>query len=101
MPAREVYGVEGGMTRASGPRPFGAGLRPLSRIATHRSVRTRRFDFREFESTIANPYKKGREAPFYMDGGEGGIRTHGGLRLNGFQDRRFRPLSHLSSADLP
>ncbi len=29
-------------------------------------------------------------------GGEGGIRTPGGLPLNGFQDRRFRPLSHLS-----
>jgi hypothetical protein len=31
------------------------------------------------------------------NGGEGGIRTHGTLRFNGFQDRRFRPLSHLSS----
>ncbi|CAK0773124.1 hypothetical protein CCP3SC15_460018 [Gammaproteobacteria bacterium] len=29
-------------------------------------------------------------------GGEGGIRTPGDSRLNGFQDRRFRPLSHLS-----
>ncbi len=29
-------------------------------------------------------------------GGEGGIRTPGGLRLNGFQDRRIRPLCHLS-----
>ena len=28
--------------------------------------------------------------------GEGEIRTHGPLRVNGFQDRRFRPLSHLS-----
>ena len=31
-------------------------------------------------------------------GGEGGIRTPGRLPFNGFQDRRFRPLSHLSSA---
>ena len=31
-----------------------------------------------------------------MDGGERGIRTPGGLPLNGFQDRRFRPLSQLS-----
>ncbi len=31
-----------------------------------------------------------------MRGGEGGIRTPGTLRYNGFQDRRFRPLSHLS-----
>ena len=30
------------------------------------------------------------------NGGEGGIRTHGRLPFNGFQDRRFRPLSHLS-----
>jgi hypothetical protein len=29
--------------------------------------------------------------------GEGGIRTHGALRLNGFQDRLLRPLGHLSS----
>ena len=35
-----------------------------------------------------------------MNGGEGGIRTHGGLPLNGFQDRRFRPLSHLSDPGL-
>ncbi len=32
-----------------------------------------------------------------INGGEAGIRTLGGLQtLNGFQDRRFRPLSHLS-----
>ena len=29
--------------------------------------------------------------------GERGIRTPGALRLNGFQDRRDRPLCHLSS----
>jgi hypothetical protein len=29
-------------------------------------------------------------------GGEAGIRTLGGSPLNGFQDRRFQPLSHLS-----
>ena len=31
-------------------------------------------------------------------GGERGIRTPGGVTLNGFQDRRDRPLCHLSSA---
>ena len=32
-------------------------------------------------------------------GGEGGIRTHGGLLTHaGFQDRCFQPLSHLSVA---
>ena len=34
-----------------------------------------------------------------MCGGEGGIRTPGrGLPANGFQDRRIRPLCHLSGA---
>ncbi len=33
------------------------------------------------------------------DGGEGGIRTHGTFRYNGFRDRPIRPLWHLS-ADL-
>ncbi len=33
----------------------------------------------------------------YADfGGERGIRTPGGVTLNGFQDRRIRPLCHLS-----
>ena len=29
-------------------------------------------------------------------GGEGGIRTPGPVTVNGFQDRRIRPLCHLS-----
>src|SRR3569832_2835241 len=38
-----------------------------------------------------------RAAAWVFDyGGEGVIRTPGPLRVNGFQDRRFRPLSHLS-----
>ena len=28
-----------------------------------------------FESGVYDPWKKGRKAPFSMDGGEGGIRT--------------------------
>ena len=32
----------------------------------------------------------------FVYGGEAGIRTLGTARFNGFQDRRFRPLSHLS-----
>ena len=31
--------------------------------------------------------------------GERGIRTPGGVTLNGFQDRRIRPLCHLSNED--
>ena len=33
-------------------------------------------------------------------GGERGIRTPGGVTLNGFQDRRIRPLCHLSMSGL-
>ena len=33
---------------------------------------------------------------FYEIGGESGIRTHGDLRLAGFQDRFLKPLGHLS-----
>ena len=32
----------------------------------------------------------------FKNGGERGIRTPGTFRLNGFQDRRNRPLCHLS-----
>ena len=32
--------------------------------------------------------------------GEKGIRTPGGFHLNGFQDRRIRPLCHLSGAKI-
>ncbi len=35
-----------------------------------------------------------------QNGGECGIRTHGTLRPNGFQDRRIRPLCQLSEAEL-
>ncbi len=32
----------------------------------------------------------------FQNGGEGGIRTHGTLLFNGFQDRLLKPLGHLS-----
>ena len=34
---------------------------------------------------------------FFVFGGERGIRTPGPVKINGFQDRRIRPLCHLSS----
>ena len=37
-----------------------------------------------------------RSMVFYEIGGESGIRTHGDLRLAGFQDRFLQPLGHLS-----
>ena len=60
-----------------------------------------------------NPFKiwgnpKNKKAAFRrlslfvkIDGGEGGIRTPGPLRVNGFQDRRDRPLRHLSKVEKP
>ena len=70
---------------------------------------------RTLDGTFA-PYSLSRRAPsassaispknfskiFYIKlrsnfiGGGSRIRTHGGVTLNGFQDRRFRPLSHPS-----
>ncbi len=41
------------------------------------------------KETITRPIVSG-------NGGEGGIRTHGTLRYNGFRDRPIRPLWHLS-----
>ena len=37
---------------------------------------------------------------FQLVGGERGIRTPGPLTVNGFQDRRIRPLCHLSAANV-
>ena len=37
---------------------------------------------------------------FFKDSGERGIRTPGPVTVNGFQDRRIRPLCHLSSAKI-
>jgi len=46
-----------------------------------------------------------KKSPFqglflYCFGGERGIRTPGPVTVNGFQDRRIRPLCHLSSSSL-
>ena len=41
-------------------------------------------------------YRLSAEKISLLAGGEGGIRTHGGFHLSGFQDRRNRPLCHLS-----
>jgi hypothetical protein len=36
----------------------------------------------------------------FCSGGEGGIRTPGGMTLNSFQDCRNRPLCHFSAAKI-
>lgn len=38
--------------------------------------------------------------PFAELGGERGIRTPGPVTVNGFQDRRIRPLCHLSEVKI-
>jgi hypothetical protein len=43
--------------------------------------------------------RDGASIPGVINGGEGGIRTRGGSHLSGFQDRRNRPLCHLSDID--
>ena len=50
--------------------------------------------------TLLTPKIKGRAAPFIF-GGRRGIRTPGGFHLNGFQDRRDRPLRHPSVSAAP
>ena len=37
---------------------------------------------------------------FYFSGGERGIRTPGPVTVNGFQDRRNRPLCHFSATNI-
>ena len=44
-------------------------------------------------------YKQKRKSFLTSFCGERGIRTPGGVTLNGFQDRRNRPLCHLSSVN--
>ncbi len=48
------------------------------------------------QTRVAQKQKRPAEAGRLLVCGEGGIRTPGGLTLNGFQDRRNRPLCHLS-----
>ena len=72
------------------------GLLGVTAVVWRRSARTRLSEKRGFDSTIDYSWQEGRASPCSRDGGEGGIRTHGPSRVNGFQDRRFRPLSHLS-----
>ena len=46
----------------------------------------------------ASNTKKAPRGDLFLFGGEGGIRTPGPFRVNGFQDRRIRPLCHLSDS---
>jgi hypothetical protein len=44
--------------------------------------------------------KSAENQRFLFDSGERGIRTPGPVTVNGFQDRRIRPLCHLSGAKI-
>ena len=44
-------------------------------------------------------YKSRNSLIYTLVCGEGGIRTPGPVKVNGFQDRRDRPLCHLSLLD--
>ena len=46
---------------------------------------------------ISHKKKPGANSTWLFKSGERGIRTPGGVTLNGFQDRRIRPLCHFSN----
>ena len=52
--------------------------------------------FRFTQASLADSRRTQGSHPVYKSGGERGIRTPGGLRLTGFQDRSHKPLDHLS-----
>ena len=80
--------------------------KPCSRCDYRVSRWRRRRDLNP-RGAFYTPYSLSRGAPsatwvllhiagWYQIGGESGIRTHGCFHIAGFQDRCFRPLSHLS-----
>ena len=54
----------------------------------------------EFDSVVCNPFRAVLlfENPFLVvkGKGDGGIRTHEGVTLGGFQDRCLKPLGHIT-----
>jgi hypothetical protein len=77
--------VGGGFRQYQNPGGFAAGFFVLQ---------TRRSKLRSFgkQKTHDNSWV------LILPGGERGIRTPGPVTVNGFQDRRIRPLCHLSGA---
>lgn len=61
------------------------------------SVYKNAMDYRQALTKKAVPLNETAYEPINRSG-ERGIRTPGGITLNGFQDRRNRPLCHLSAA---
>ena len=54
----------------------------------------------EMQAFHARVIKNAPNGAFYQYCGERGIRTPGPVTVNGFQDRRNRPLCHLSGANV-
>ena len=87
----------GSRAPARGPGPLAPSLRaghpmkgeyPLQNPRSHPTLFSRYWMRRWRHSGLHCPW---------CYGGEGGIRTHGPLPVNGFRDRPIRPLSHLSA----
>ncbi len=80
---------------APAPRPFGAAVATLRRSKSLPAILVEPYGFTSLHMLNHFPHT-GDEPPCEENGGEGGIRTPGPLRVNGFQDRRLKPLGHLS-----
>ncbi len=57
------------------------------------------FVLKEYNNAKLKLVVSGRYTVVMLPGGETGIRTLGRLPFNGFQDRRNRPLCHLSGRE--
>ena len=83
--------------------PFCSPQGPLQALHSARSYFVAFFCFPHLrhQASLSRRYKKQKRclstsSCFVWSCGEGGIRTPGASQLNGFQDRRNRPLCHLS-----
>ena len=88
----------GGSLRAParGPGPLAPSLRAGHPMKGEYPLQNPRSHPTLFYSHWVNLWRhSGLHCPWCY-GGEGGIRTHGPLPVNGFRDRPIRPLSHLS-----
>ena len=67
----------------------------FKRIFYHKGTLTNKFEGAFMQKKLLRGTQESHIL-FYF-GGERGIRTPGPVKINGFQDRRIRPLCHLSS----
>lgn len=67
------------------------GFEPTAEFPQHSLSR------RAQSATLAPPRMKGYNLEEIIEGGGGGIRTHGGFPHTCFQDKRLKPLGHPSN----